>query len=125
MAVVINKSERKQLIKTEVVGTCVVFFEAATGGEVGRVDVADVMSGEQNFRVAMYGIKQIIGDVVATLAGQAKLDGVQAACDALTLGQWPRRPAAEATMEPALAALMRMQGCSRAEARAMLGMTPE
>ena len=115
------KSDRKQLVKTQTIGTLVVFHRADTGEEIGRVDGADLTEDMQT-ACATYGIKQIVSDVVAQLDGQDKFDGITRGCDALNAGAWPRRAPTSSAMEAAVTALMVNMKIDRAEACRMLGL---
>lgn len=116
------KSERKQLVKTSVVGGhVVVFHRADTGEEIGRVD-AQGLDEALATQCAVYGIKQVVSDVVAQLDGQDKFDGIQRGCDALNAGAWPRRAPTAGSMEGAITALMVNMKVGRDEAARMLGL---
>jgi len=116
----VNKSDRKKLITTQVVGPLVVFARADTEEEICRINV-DGVSDEMRLALAVYGAKQIVADVVSAADGiEAKAKGMSSACDALRAGQWPRR-ASMASIEPAILMLMTAQGITRAVALKMLG----
>lgn len=117
----VNKSDRKKLINTQVIGGLVVFARADTGEEITRINT-DTVSSEMQLALMVYGAKQIVADVVSQADGiEAKAKGMSAACDALRAGQWPRR-ISMASMEPAIAMIMAAQGCDRAKALALLGL---
>lgn len=117
----VNKSDRKKLISTQVIGGIVVFARADTGEEISRINI-DVVSSDMQLALMVYGAKQIVADVVSQADGiEAKAKGMSAACDALRAGQWPRR-ISMASMEPAIAMIMAAQGCDRAKALALLGL---
>ena len=117
-----NKSDRKKLISTQVVETVLVFHRTDTGAEIARIDVRGLPTAIIA-PTLVYGIKQIASDVVAGVEDvEKKIAGIAAAVSAIGAGQWPRRAAAPATMEPAIAAIMATQKCSRTQARAMLGL---
>lgn len=117
----VNKSDRKKLINTQVIGGIVVFARADTGEEITRINT-DTVSSEMQLALMVYGAKQIVADVVSQADGiEAKAKGMSAACDALRAGQWPRR-ISMASMEPAIAMIMAAQGCDRAKALALLGL---
>lgn len=117
----VNKSDRKKLINTQVIGGIVVFARADTGEEITRINT-DMVSSEMQLALMVYGAKQIVADVVSQADGiDAKAKGMSAACDALRAGQWPRR-ISMASMEPAIAMIMAAQGCDRAKALALLGL---
>lgn len=117
----VNKSDRKKLINTQVIGGIVVFARADTGEEITRINT-DMVSSEMQLALMVYGAKQIVADVVSQADGiEAKAKGMSAACDALRAGQWPRR-ISMASMEPAIAMIMAAQGCDRAKALALLGL---
>lgn len=117
----VNKSDRKKLINTQVIGALVVFARADTGEEICRVNVDDV-SSDIGLALRVYGAKQIVADIVSQADGiEAKAKGMAAACDALASGQWPRRVSA-ASLEPAIAMLMTAQGISREAAMELLGL---
>lgn len=117
----VNKSDRKKLINTQVIGGIVVFARADTGEEITRINT-DMVSSKMQLALMVYGAKQIVADVVSQADGiEAKAKGMSAACDALRAGQWPRR-ISMASMEPAIAMIMAAQGCDRAKALALLGL---
>ena len=117
----VNKSDRKKLINTQVIGGIVVFARADTGEEITRINT-DMVSSEMQLALMVYGAKQIVADVVSQADGiEAKAKGMSAACDALRAGQWPRR-ISMASMEPAIAMIMAAQSCDRAKALALLGL---
>jgi len=117
----VNKSDRKKLIATQVIGALVVFQRADTGEEITRVDV-DALSGEMQLALMTYGAKQIVSDIVAALDGMDdKAVGMTKACDSLRAGVWPRR-ASQASMEPAIAHIMAHNGWSREKALEILGL---
>jgi hypothetical protein len=117
----VNKSDRKKLITTQVIGPLVVFMRADTGEEITRLDTDDV-SGEMQEALMVYGTKQIVSDIVASLDGiDDKASGMVKACDQLRAGAWPRR-ASQASVEPAIAMLMAAQGITRDAALKLLGL---
>ena len=117
----VNKSDRKKLINTQVIGALVVFARADTGEEIARLNV-DNVSADMGLALRVYGAKQIVADVVSQADGiDAKAKGMSAACDALNNGNWPRR-VSMASMEPAIAMIMAAQGCDRAKALSLLGL---
>lgn len=117
----VNKSDRKKLINTQVIGGIVVFARADTGEEISRINT-DAVSSDMQLALMVYGAKQIVADVVSQADGiEAKAKGMSAACDALRAGQWPRR-ISMASMEPAIAMIMAAQGCDRAKALSLLGL---
>lgn len=118
------KSERKQMVKTQVINTLVIFQRADTGAEIERVDGADLNEAMQT-ACATYGIKQIVSDVVSQLDGQDKFDGMAKACDALRAGAWPRRAPSAGSMEGAIMALMVNMKITRGQACGMLGLPDE
>lgn len=125
-----NKTDRKKLISTEVLpnsstglATVLVFHRTDTGAEITRLDIARLTDVTQ---LLIYGAKQICSDVVAGVDdADKKCAGIAAAVAALDAGTWPRRASAPATLEPAIAMIMKAQGCDRAAARKLLGMLPE
>jgi hypothetical protein len=120
----VNKSDRKTLVKTQVIGSIVVFLRADTGEEFSRIDVASV-TPEMQTKLMVYGAKQVCADVASgadTL--QASIEGRAGACDALRLGVWPSRAPAPGSMEPAIAAVMRAVNCTREAAMALLLVKP-
>lgn len=117
----VNKSDRKKLINTQVIGALVVFQRADTGEEICRIDT-DTVSGAMQTALMVYGAKQIVSDIVAALDGiDEKAAGMVRACDALRAGAWPRR-ASQASMEPAIAHIMAHNGWSREKALEILGL---
>lgn len=119
----VNKSDRKKMVSTQVVGSVVVFHNAQTEAEITRIDVAGLSEAMQ-LALMVYGAKQIVADVVSAVDGiDAKSGGMARATDALRAGMWPRRPSAPASMEPAILMIMAAQGCDRAAAMAMLGLS--
>ena len=120
----VNKSDRKKLVSTQTVGTVLVWHRVDTGEELCRVDSAalDVDIVEQ---LIIYGMKQIVADVAANVDGEERFNTIKSGAAAIGCGQWPRRAAAPASMEPALTALMVNMGITRAKAREMLGMAVE
>jgi hypothetical protein len=117
----VNKSDRKKLINTQVIGALVVFARADTGEEICRLNV-DNVDDEMGLALRVYGAKQIISDIVSQSDGiEAKAKGMSAACDALRAGQWPRR-ASQASVEPAIMMLMAAQGITREAALKLLGL---
>lgn len=123
--VVNNKTDRKKVVATNVFGSTVTFHRAETGEEFARLDVRTLPDSIVD-QLLIYGAKQIAADVVAGVDGaEKKIEGMTAAIAALGCGQWPRRAAAPATLEPAIAALMANMAISRQKAREMLGLAPE
>lgn len=124
---VVNKTDRKKLVSTEVLadGATCVWFDARTGGEFARIDLTECTSDMQT-RLAMYGLKQIVADIVSGLDGpDAKIKGMAGAVAMIEAGQWPRRAPAEGSLDRAIAMLMQAQGIDRGAARAMLGLGDE
>ena len=117
----VNKSDRKKLINTQVIGALVVFQRADTGEELCRVNT-DNVSADMQLALMTYGAKQIVSDIVSAADGiDDKAKGMAAACDALRAGVWPRR-ASQASVEPAIAMLMAAQGITREAALKLLGL---
>jgi hypothetical protein len=116
----VNKSDRKKLVGTQIVGTKVVFMRADTGEEIGRVDVA-TLTDNMTQQTLIYGVKQIVSDVVAGAEGiEAKVAGMSAAIASLGSGNWPRRPSAPVDMEKTIVTLMATLGETRAQILARL-----
>ena len=121
----VNKTERKKMVSTEVVGTQVVWFDARDGSEFGRVDL-DTLAFTIAQQLKQYGIKQIVADIVATATSpDDKIKGMRGAIDQINAGQWPRRAPAEGSLTRAIDMLMAAQGITRGAARAMLGLGEE
>ena len=119
----VNKSDRKKMVSTQIVGSLVVFHNAQTEAEITRLDVAGLSEAMQ-LALMIYGAKQIVSDVVSVVDGiDAKQRGMVSATEALRAGSWPRRPSAPASMEPAILMIMAAQKCDRATALATLGLT--
>lgn len=121
----VNKTDRKKLVATQVVGeTVVIFFDTRTGAEFNRLDIVSLTPTMRD-KLMVYGAKQIVADIVAGVEGpDAKIKGMSKSVDALVAGQWPAR-ASERSPEGAIAMLMSAQGCTRAAARALLGLAVE
>jgi hypothetical protein len=120
----INKTERKKLVSTSVVGAAVIWHDMRDGGEFARVNI-DQLDGPIRDKLIVYGLKQIVADIVAGVGGaDGKVKGMAAAITSIEQGVWPSR-ASERSLEGPIAMLMAVQGCDRAVARAMLGLTGE
>lgn len=120
----VNKSDRKKLISTQVVGSKLVWHRVETGEEMCRLDICALTPNIVS-QLLVYGAKQIAADVVAAADGENKFAGIRAAVAALGAGQWPRRPSAPTSMEAAISALIVNMGISREKAREMLGLPQE
>ena len=117
----VNKSDRKKLIGTQVVGNIVVFHRVSTGEEIGRVDTG-MMGGEILAQTLAYGVKQIVSDIVASADGiEEKCAGMRTAIASLGAGTWPRRAGAPASMDKAIETMMRALGETREQVCARLG----
>jgi hypothetical protein len=120
----VNKTDRKKLVSTSVVENKVIWHDARTGGEFARLNI-DELDGKIREQLIMYGLKQIVADIVAGVDGaDAKIVGMGKAVDSLVQGQWPRRTS-ERSLEGPIAMLMDAQGIDRRAARAMLGLDAE
>lgn len=120
----INKTERKKLVSTSVVGSQVIWHDARDGGEFARLSIEN-LDADVTDKLIVYGLKQIVADIVAGVDGaDAKVKGMAAAVESIRRGVWPSR-ASEKSLEGPIAMLMAAQGCDRAAARAMLGLAPE
>lgn len=118
--VTVNKSDRKKLVGTQVIGGVVVFHRADTGEEIGRVDTT-ALTPAMVQSTLVYGTKQIVSDVVAGADGiEAKINGMKAAIASLGAGTWPRREGAPASMEKAIVTMMAALGETRAQICARL-----
>lgn len=119
----VNKSERKQLVGTSIVrDTIVVFARKDTGEEFARIDV-DAMSAEMQLQCMLYGVKQVVSDIVSTADGlEAKIDGMKAAVASIGSGTWPRRASAPVSTDKAVETLMKALGETREQVMARLGM---
>ena len=115
-----NKSERKKLIQTQVVDGVVIFQRADTGEEFTRLDTEglDPAILEQ---LVVYGAKQVISDVVASLEGlDAKMEGMQKAVASLENGAWPKRTS-EVSIDKAAETLAAKLGISVEALKKQLG----
>lgn len=116
----VNKSDRKKLVGTQIIGSVVVFQRVDTGEEIGRVD-SGALAGVALEQTLVYGVKQIVSDIVASADGlEAKITGMQGAIASLNEGQWPRRLAAPVDMNKAIETMMKALGKTRAEVCTML-----
>ena len=109
-----NKSDRKKLIKTQVIGQTIVFFRADTEAEIARTDT-ESFPAELQQQGLIYGVKQIVADVNAGEEGEDKFTGIARACEQLDRGLWPTRPKAPVSLESVIASIMELTGKSRAE----------
>ena len=120
----INKTERKKRVSTTVVGSQVVWHDTRDGGEFARLDTA-TLSETITRQLVVYGLKQIVADIVAGVDGaDGKVKGMAAAITSVQSGAWPSRTS-EKSLEGPIAMLMKAQGCTREAARGMLGLAPE
>jgi hypothetical protein len=120
----VNKTERKKLVQANVVGSQLVWHDMRTEGEFARLDTAQ-LDADIVAKLVVYGCKQIVADIVAGLDGaDAKVNGMIRAITSLQNGVWPSR-SAEKSLEGPISMIMAAQGCDRAAARALLGLTAE
>ena len=120
----VNKSDRKQLVGTSIVrDSIVVFARKDTGEEFARVDVM-ALTPEMQLQCMLYGVKQVVSDIVSTADGlEAKIDGMKAAVAAIGSGNWPRRASAPVSTDKAVETLMKALGETREQVMARLGLT--
>ena len=121
---IVNKTDRKNLASTSVVGALVIWHDVRDGGEFARLDVSS-LDDQIRDQLCIYGAKQITADIVAGVDGaDAKVKGMAGAVDSLRAGQWPRRTSL-ASLEGPIAMLMKAQGIDRNAARELLGLGTE
>lgn len=119
----VNKSDRKKLVGTQILGSVIVFQRMDTGEEFARLDTAE-LAEDVTSATLIYGAKQIVADIVASADGaEAKVAGMIAAIDSLKAGVWPRRQGAPVSMDKAIETMMKALGETEAQVRARLGMT--
>jgi chemotaxis receptor (MCP) glutamine deamidase CheD len=116
----VNKSDRKKLVSTQIIGSVVVFHRCDTEAEIGRVDTA-MLEGDILQKTLVYGIKQIVSDIVAAADGiDAKVAGMAQAIKKVNLGEWPRREASVGNVDKALEVMAKALGLTVAEVQAKL-----
>ena len=121
---IVNKTDRKKLASTSVIGALVIWHDVRDGAEFARLDISKLDDPIRD-QLCIYGVKQITADIVAGIDGSdAKIKGMAGAVDALIAGQWPRR-ASVASLEGPIAMLMKAQGIDRNAARELLGLDAE
>lgn len=115
---IVNKTDRKKLISTEVIGNVVVWHRTDTGEEINRLDILTLTDVS---KLIIYGAKQVCSDVVANESdADKKCAGISKAVDALRAGGWPKREST-ANVDNAVALIMSRMGITRAKACEMLG----
>ena len=117
----VNKSERKKLVSTSVVGSVVIFHRVDTGAELGRTDFTQ-HSAEVETQVSIYGVKQIVSDVNSQLEGEEKFAGITRAIADLNAGVWPARIGKAISPDAAMAALALHMGLTIEQMRAKMGL---
>jgi len=114
-----NKTDRKKLVKTQIVGGTVVFQRADTGAEFARVDTTD-LSADMVRATLVYGVKQIVSDVAADATGiDERVTAMGDAVKQLTGGTWPRRQS-EANVDKAAETLALSMGITVDKLKEML-----
>jgi hypothetical protein len=117
---IVNKTERKKLVGTQVVGDVVVFMRVDTGEEIGRLDTSALTTDMQRATLT-YGTKQIISDIGAgTDDIETRIATMQRGIASLGSGSWPRRESAPASMEKAIITMMATLGETREQILARL-----
>jgi hypothetical protein len=117
----VNKTTRKNLVKTEVHNSCIVVFQRAdTGEEFSRIKV-DSLSSDMQYALMVYGAKQVVSDVVSQVEGiDGKMAGMQKAVAGLEGGIWPKRTS-EVSIDKAAETLAASMGISVDALKKMLG----
>ena len=86
-----NKTRGTQLLKTEVTGSTVRFFDRRNGAFVAAVDVSK-LGEEALYKAALHGVTQNLMDSSNKLDGDARIAHVRQQADIVQAGGWASAP---------------------------------